>query len=164
MSSVENVVIEGDLQDVMVPIPSVQRNYLEMKWGSLPNAKTQQAPFGEEGYRIDWGNRVFPYGASRDLPCTSGAKPTTMIDVTPSFFDEQLIKSEFSSVARHALSDSIVRAIFQSLLCREPDPPALSMYGEQLSRGSITTAILCDVVRSSDEYFNLHAADLTTRS
>lgn len=164
VSVVENVIFEGDQQDVLISSSFSQKEYLEKKWGSLPNTKTQQLPFGNMGHRIGWGSRVHPYGASHDLPRTSRTKPATIVDVIPSFFDEQAIESELSDVARQALSASVVRAVFQSLLCREPDPPALSMYCEQLTMSSITPAILCDVVRSSDEYRNLHSARQATHS
>ncbi len=162
VSIAENVLLQGERRDSKVLMTESQRTYLEAKWGGLPTTKTVQQPFERMGCRINWERRASPYGVSRDLIRTPVAKPPTTIDVRPGFIDNLKVEPEIWPVTQRALSASIIRAVFQSLLNREPDPPAIELYSEQLSRGFITSASLCDIVRSSDEYKNASKSALVS--
>ena len=160
VSVADNVLFQDEGQDSGEALSETQRNYLEAKWGGLPTIKTQRQAFESLGCRISWEGRASPYGVSRDLIRKLVAKLPTALDVRPGFVNDPTVRPAVSSVSQRALSASIIRAVFQSLLHREPDLPAIEMYSEQLSRGSITSALLCDIVRSSDEYRNASKAAL----
>ena len=159
VSKVKNV-LQNSLQDEEFSTSEMQHNYLHAKWGGLPNIKVKQLPFGNMGCRIDWAKRTRPYGVSRDLPRESSAKSPIVIDVGPSLAGCSKDVPESSTLVQRAISVTIVRAVFHSLLSREPDAPALNMYCEQLNRGLITTDTLCEIVRSSDEFMILLKASL----
>ncbi len=52
---------------------------------------------------------------------------------------------------QNAVLHAMIRAVYQALLQREPDPAALVLYADRLSRGTTTLATLCEVIRKSDE-------------
>lgn len=129
---------------------AAERRYFEAKWGGSQGATTRLRPFGDVGCRIDWSTRSAPYGSERDLPRPPVLERPAMlisrppITVTPA---ETIEPGPTQNAVLHAM----IRAVYQALLQREPDPAALVLYVDRLSRGTTTLATFCDVIRNSDE-------------
>ena len=129
---------------------AAERRYFEAKWGGPQGATTRLRPFDDAGCRIDWSMRSTPYGAERDLLRPPVPERPTMLVSRP-WVAGTPVETIEPGPTQNAVLHAMIRAVYQALLQREPDPAALVLYTDRLSRGTTTLATLCDVIRSSDE-------------
>ncbi len=129
---------------------AAERRYFEAKWGGPQGATTRLRPFDDAGCRIDWSMRAAPYGAVRDLPRPASAERPTMLISRP-WVAAPPAETVEPGPTRNAMLHAMIRAVYQALLQREPDPAALLLYTDRLNRGTTTLATFCEVIRNSDE-------------
>lgn len=144
--------------DDSTTVIATERRYFEAKWGGPQGATTRLRPFDDAGCRIDWSMRATPYGAERDLARpTAPERPTAL--VSRPWVAAAPAETVELGPTQHAVLHAMIRGVYQALLQREPDPAALVLYTDRLSRGTTTLAMLCDVIRNSDECRKLSLRD-----
>lgn len=134
-----------------------EQEYFAAKWGGPPGATTQLRPFGGTASRIEWARRAAPYGG-HDLPRVVPEESELLVS-RPVRQAAETLEMMPTGPAQQAMHRASVRAVYQSLLRRDPEDAAYDWHTRQLASGATTLAALCSVVRNSDEHRKILARE-----